>query len=202
MKDSSKHYIHIPDSSYDSSLYRNRGDRDDDFSEFLRETDEEREKRQKIIEKSMELDKSSRWRWLQEQDDDYDDIYDKSDNRCYLTTACMKYLREKFDDNCYELTVLRWFRDNFVNQNDIEHYYNVAPTIVARINDEDRSNTIYDYIYDSIIDYCVTEIENGNYEEAYRRYKESILALETHYIGQSDMNAISKKSRKLVNSHV
>ena len=202
MKDSSKHCIHIIDSSDYSSLYRNKGDRVDNFSAFLGETDEERDERQRIVEKSMELDKSSRWRCLQEQDDDYDDIYDKSDSRCYLTSACMKYLREKFDDNCYELTVLRWFRDNFVSQNDIEHYYNVAPTIVARINDEDRSNTIYDYIYDSIIDYCVTEIENGNYEEAYRRYKESILALETHYIGQSDMNAISKKSRKLVNSHV
>ena len=201
MKDSSKHCIHIIDSSDYSSLYRNKGDRVDDFSTFLGETDEEREERQRIVEKSIELDKSSRWRCLQEQDDDYDDIYDKSDNRCYLTTACMKYLREKFDDNCYELTVLRWFRDNFVSKNDIEHYYNVAPIIVTKINSEEKSNDIYNYIYDSIIDYCVTEIENGHYEEAYKRYKESILALEKHYIEHLKKQTTNNKARKLINLH-
>ena len=40
----------------------------------------------------------------------------------------------KFDDNCYELSVLRWFRDNFVTKEDIEHYYEVAPIIVEIIN--------------------------------------------------------------------
>ena len=34
---------------------------------------------------------------------------------CYLTTACMRHMQNKFDDNCYELTTLRWFRDNFVS---------------------------------------------------------------------------------------
>ena len=48
-----------------------------------------------------------------------------STEHCYLTTACMKYFQENFDDNCYELTVLRWFRDNFVSKEDIEHYYEV-----------------------------------------------------------------------------
>ena len=45
-----------------------------------------------------------------------------TDVKCYLTSACMKYFQEKFDDNCYELTVLRWFRDNFVSKEDIQHY--------------------------------------------------------------------------------
>lgn len=53
-----------------------------------------------------------------------------TDIKCYLTSACMKYFQEKFDDNCYELTILRWFRDNFVSKEDIEHYYEVAPIIV------------------------------------------------------------------------
>ena len=43
-----------------------------------------------------------------------------TDVKCYLTTACMKYFKENFDDNCYELTVLRWFRDNFVSAEDIK----------------------------------------------------------------------------------
>ena len=58
---------------------------------------------------------------------------------CYLTSACMKYFQEKFDDNCYELTVLRWFRDNFVSKEDIKHYYEVAPIIVENINNEEKT---------------------------------------------------------------
>ncbi|MBQ3047477.1 MAG: hypothetical protein IJD48_00480 [Clostridia bacterium] len=30
----------------------------------------------------------------------------------------------------------------------------------------------------NVVDYCVTQIENGNYKEAYNRYKNSILSFE------------------------
>ena len=104
-----------------------------------------------------------------------------TDVKCYLTSACMKYFQEKFDDNCYELTVLRWFRDNFVSKEDIEHYYEVAPVIVETINKEKKPGIIYDYIYDNIVNYCVEQIEQGNYEAAYSRYKNSVLALEEQF---------------------
>ena len=100
---------------------------------------------------------------------------------CYLTSACMKYFQENFDDNCYELTVLRWFRDNFVSKEYIEHYYEVAPVIVETINKEEKSGIIYDYIYDNIVDYCVKQIEQGNYDKAYSRYKNSVLILEEQF---------------------
>ena len=111
---------------------------------------------------------------------------DKSDTNpgsggCYLTTACMKCYQENFDDNCYELTVLRWFRDNFVSKDDIEHYYKVAPIIVESINNIEKSDIIYDYIYDNIVDYCVEQIEQGNYDKAYNRYKDSVLILEEQF---------------------
>ena len=111
---------------------------------------------------------------------------DKSDTNsgsggCYLISACMKYFQEEFDDNCYELTILRWFRDNFVSKEDIEHYYEVAPIIVESINNEERANTIYDYIYDNVVDYCVEQIEQGNYDKAYSRYRNSVLALEEQF---------------------
>ena len=104
-----------------------------------------------------------------------------TDVKCYLTTACMKYMQDKFDDNCYELTLLRWFRDNFVSKEDIEHYYKTAPIIVKAIGQDEKSDIIYDYIYDNVVDYCVTQIENGNYEEAYNRYKSSILCFEEQF---------------------
>ena len=111
---------------------------------------------------------------------------DKSDTNlgsggCYLTSACMKYFQENFDDNCYELTVLRWFRDNFVSKEDIEHYYEVAPIIVESINNEEKSDIIYNYIYDNIVDYCVVQIEQGNYDKAYSRYKSGVLTLEEQF---------------------
>src|SRR5574344_1672828 len=104
-----------------------------------------------------------------------------TDVKCYLTTACMKCFQENFDDNCYELTILRWFRDNFISKEDIKHYYETAPVIVAAINMEEKSDLVYNYIYDNVVDYCVRQIENGNYEEAYNRYKNSILVLEEQF---------------------
>jgi hypothetical protein len=101
-----------------------------------------------------------------------------TDTSCFLTSACMKFFQDKFDDNCYELRVLRWFRDSFVSNLEIGHYYQVAPSIVEGINNDNNSNIIYDYIYDNVVIPCVDAIENGNYEFAYNRYKNSVLAFE------------------------
>ena len=98
-----------------------------------------------------------------------------------MTSACMKYFQESFDDNCYELTILRRFRDNFVSKEDIEYYYEVAPIIVENINNEEKSDIIYNYIYDNIVDYCVMQIEQGNYDKAYSRYKSSVLTIEEQF---------------------
>lgn len=130
---------------------------------------------------------------------------DKSDTNsgsgsCYLTSACMKYFQEKFDDNCYELTLLRWFRDNFVSKEDIEHYYEVAPIIVETINKEEKSGMVYDYIYDNIVDYCVEQIEQGNYDVAYNRYKNSVLALEEQFAKPALTNRFVKTLKLKTNN--
>jgi len=52
----------------------------------------------------------------------------------------------------------------FVNKR--KHYLNNFDDNCYELKD-----IVYDYIYDNIVDYCVTAIENGNYEEAYARYK-------------------------------
>lgn len=117
---------------------------------------------------------------------------------CYLTSACMKYFQENFDDNCYELTVLRWFRDNFVSKEDIEHYYEVAPIIVENINNEEKSDIIYNYIYDNIVDYCVVQIEQGNYDKAYSRYKSSVLTLEEQFAKPSLQQKFVKTLKRTI----
>ena len=111
---------------------------------------------------------------------------DKSDTNsasggCYLTSACMKHMQDNFDDNCEELTILRWFRDKFVSKEDIEHYYKTAPIIVEAIDEVEENDNIYNYIYDNIVNVCVVAIKNGDYDFAYNRYKNSILALEEQF---------------------
>ncbi len=91
---------------------------------------------------------------------------EKTSGVCYLTSACMNYFQEKFDDNCYELRVLRWFRDNVVSEEDINHYYQIAPIIVENINKQEKSDIFYEYIYNNIVVYFVKQIEKGNYDEA------------------------------------
>ncbi|MBR2840860.1 MAG: hypothetical protein IKF01_03205 [Bacilli bacterium] len=111
---------------------------------------------------------------------------------CYLTTACMQHYAEEFDDNCYELTTLRWFRDTFVTEEDIAHYYEIAPSIVEAINKIPGCEKIYNYIYENVIDECVKAIEQGDYKFAYNRYKNSILAFEEEYVTPSLKKGKSK----------
>lgn len=102
---------------------------------------------------------------------------ENTDIKCYLTTSCRRHFYENFDDNCYELIVIRWFRDNFVSQEDIKYYYKIVPIFVETISKEEKRDIIYNYIYDDIVDYCVEQIEQGNYVQAYNRYKNSLLIL-------------------------
>ena len=59
----------------------------------------------------------------------------------------MKHFNVEFDDNCYKLQVLRWFKDNFVSIEDVNHYYKTAPTIDDGINKSADYENIYLDIY-------------------------------------------------------
>lgn len=106
------------------------------------------------------------------------------DKSCYLTTACLKHLSEHFDDNCHELTVLRWFRDRFVKPSDVSLYYRVAPLIVEQIDSlpTQQQDAIYASIYENIVDVCVHLIESGQYEGAYKKYMSSTLELQKQFL--------------------
>ena len=103
-----------------------------------------------------------------------------SGSGCYITSACMEHFQDEFDDNCHELTVLRWFRDNFVSDEDVELYYSLAPTIVENINLLADNEEIYKYIYENV-EACVKAIENKDYDFACNRYKSIVLALNEQF---------------------
>lgn len=106
------------------------------------------------------------------------------DKSCYLTTACLKHFSEHFDDNCHELTVLRWFRDRFVKPEDINLYYQMAPLIIEQIDSlpPQQQDDIYAYIYKNVVEACVSFIQNGQYDSAYERYMSSTLNLQKQFL--------------------
>ena len=106
---------------------------------------------------------------------------EKTSGVCYLTSACMNYFQEKFDDNCYELTILRWLRDNFASEEDKYHYYSVAPIIVEAITQLENSNEIFKNIYENIIVKCIKAIEDKKFKLAYNIYKLNMIKLEKIY---------------------
>ena len=68
-----------------------------------------------------------------------------------------------------------------MTEEDIKYYYEVSPIIVKNINTVKQKDLIYNYIYNNIVDYCVKQIEKGNYIAAYNRYKSGVLTLEKQF---------------------
>ena len=75
------------------------------------------------------------------------------------------------------------------NHDLIEYTTKMDATTLHRLMVESMS---MDEIYDNIVDYCVEQIEQGNYEKAYSRYKNSVLALEEQFINCELENNNSK----------
>lgn len=94
---------------------------------------------------------------------------------CYITTAtCEEYGKP---DDCYELTMFRAFRDNWLaHQEDgnelIEQYYKTAPAIVEKINRQSNCSEIYHHINEVYLSKCLTYIENQEYEKCKNLYIE------------------------------
>ena len=114
-----------------------------------------------------------------------DDPKSKEDHNCFLTSACMKVYAENFDDNCYELQTLRWFRDHYVTQEDIDHYYRIAPDIVRAIDTLENHKAIYTDIYHQVIRTCVHAIEHQQYDTAYHVYRTAVLNLEKNLLSEA-----------------
>lgn len=104
---------------------------------------------------------------------------------CYITTAVCQS-QEKPDD-CYELEVLRRYRDEYLaateeGMKQIEEYYDVAPTIVHRIDHKEDSARIYDDLYRTYIMPCITAIENQKYEDCRKLYHDMVEELSQKYL--------------------
>ena len=104
---------------------------------------------------------------------------------CYITTAVCQHL-EKGDD-CYELTLLRNYRDQYLakipeGKDLIDQYYAVAPQIVFGINQMRQADTIYHDLYHEFLSPCISLIENDELELCKQMYSEMVQNLETTYL--------------------
>ena len=103
--------------------------------------------------------------------------------KCYLTTACTK--ARGLDDDCYELRILRRFRDEYMMTTSdgpelIKKYYEIAPQIVDNIEAHPESIALFDNIYKNIL-ISVKMIESGELEAALKNYKRLVEDLAEKY---------------------
>lgn len=103
---------------------------------------------------------------------------------CYITTAVCESFG-KLDD-CYELTLLRDYRDHYLaalpdGDRMIQEYYDVAPSIVKHINQKEEASLIYRSIWDNYLAPCISMIEEQKLEECRELYQDMVYTLKEEY---------------------
>lgn len=104
---------------------------------------------------------------------------------CYITTAVCETFGKP--DDCYELTLLRDYRDTYLmNQEDgeevIREYYDVAPTIVKHINRSGQKEKVYLHIWNTYLNPCIKMIESNQMQECRDLYIKMVHDLEEEYL--------------------
>lgn len=103
---------------------------------------------------------------------------------CYITTAVCETFGKP--DDCYELNLLRDYRDGYLmSQPDgeelIHEYYDVAPTIVKRIGKRSDKKQIYRKVWEDYLRPCITMIENQELESCRELYIKMVKDLQEEY---------------------
>lgn len=103
---------------------------------------------------------------------------------CYITTAVCETLGK--GDDCYELTLLRNYRDDYLLSQDdgeeiVSEYYNIAPTIVNRINKLPNAKKIYKNVWEKYLKPCIRLIEEDDNFECKKIYTSMVRELQNEY---------------------
>lgn len=103
---------------------------------------------------------------------------------CYITTAVCESFGKS--DNCYELSLLRDYRDTYLaslpnGQELIQKYYDMAPSIVKHIDQQKERQEIYRSIWEDYLAPCISMIENHQMDECRRHYEDMVYDLKEKY---------------------
>jgi len=106
-------------------------------------------------------------------------------NLCYITTAVCQGLNKR--DDCYELSLFREYRDNYLliteeGKQMVKAYYNVAPTIVKRIHQQVDAILTFQGIWDMYLKPCIRLIEQKEYDACKNLYYEMVNELEKEFL--------------------
>jgi len=106
-------------------------------------------------------------------------------NLCYITTAVCQGLNK--GDDCYELSLFRAYRDDYLLQTEegkqmVAAYYNVAPTIVKRIRRQGDAVFTFQGIWDTYLKPCVRLIEQKEHDAFKNLYYEMVNELEKEFL--------------------
>lgn len=109
----------------------------------------------------------------------------KKSSGCYITTATCLTLGKP--DDCLELTTIRRFRDNWLaKQKDgnqiISDYYQIAPSIVAAIDEQRNSEQIYKNIWDIYLNHFFNLIRADKNKDAKTVYLKMVKNLTAEYL--------------------
>ena len=109
----------------------------------------------------------------------------QSSSGCFLTSACVE--AKGLPDDCYELTTLRRFRDEYMRSkpngvSDICEYYHTAPVIVEKIKQLPNALEAFEKLYNELVVPCVNLIEADKNEEAYIAYRNYTKMLWQQYV--------------------
>ena len=107
---------------------------------------------------------------------------------CFITTAACEYFGKP--DNCYELMMLRQFRDGWLavqsgGEELIREYYRIAPYIVDELNTSEYRDAVYQDIWDCYIIPCVRLIEQNDYEPCRKLYERMVQNLKQTILKES-----------------
>ncbi|RDU23012.1 CFI-box-CTERM domain-containing protein [Anaerosacchariphilus polymeriproducens] len=103
---------------------------------------------------------------------------------CYITTAVCESLGKT--DDCYELTLLRNYRDLYLQKQPngeevIKKYYDIAPTIVKHINKHPDNKIIYKKVWEDYLYPCIQCIELDQNKKCMKIYTDMVEILEKKY---------------------
>ena len=104
---------------------------------------------------------------------------------CFITTAVCNTFNKP--DDCHELTVLRKFRDEFMQsdsfmKSEVQEYYRLAPRICEEIDKQSNSAEIYSSIWEKWLKDAVAAVDSSENEKAHTIYKQMVLSLKAEYI--------------------
>ncbi len=106
---------------------------------------------------------------------------------CFITTATLTNTG-RMDDNCYELNLFRWFRDNYLLKKEygrdlVNMYYRIAPLIVKEIDSRKDRDAIYEHIWKKYLKLCKNMIEEREFNKAERIYISMVKKLCMDFLG-------------------